>query len=196
MESKIIETAKAVFIEHGYAETSMSEIANRVGINRPTLHYYFRTKDRLYQAIIGSIVSNYFPKVFGTLTDVDRPIGERIGDIIDTYLNILFNIPDLPMFFLKELNRDPKTLIDTVKQLNLTDNLQAACQSLQSEMEQGKLRAVPLQYVFYTFYGLLIFPFLTRELGKEIFGQDFTEFREKMGDWKLNIVSQMENLLL
>ena len=64
MENKIIDAARAVFIEKGYAETSMSEIAARVGINRPGLHYYFRTKDKMFQAVFGSIVSSVVPKVF------------------------------------------------------------------------------------------------------------------------------------
>ena len=44
LETKIIEVAKQQFIENGFAETSMSDIAAKVGINRPGLHYYFRTK--------------------------------------------------------------------------------------------------------------------------------------------------------
>lgn len=52
LEYQIIETAKQLFIEKGFVETSMSDIAAKVGINRPTLHYYFRTKDRMFQAVI------------------------------------------------------------------------------------------------------------------------------------------------
>lgn len=47
LEKKIIEAAKELFIENGFAETSMSDIAAKVGINRPALHYYFRTKDKM-----------------------------------------------------------------------------------------------------------------------------------------------------
>ena len=43
LERQIIETAQQLFIEKGFAGTSMSDIAATVGINRPTLHYYFRT---------------------------------------------------------------------------------------------------------------------------------------------------------
>ena len=63
LEYQIIETAKQLFIEKGFVETSMSDIAAKVGINRPTLHYYFRTKDRMFQAVFGSIVMSLLPKV-------------------------------------------------------------------------------------------------------------------------------------
>ena len=52
LEKKIIEAAKELFIENGFAETSMSDIAAKVCINRPALHYYFRTKDKMFQAEI------------------------------------------------------------------------------------------------------------------------------------------------
>ena len=57
LEKKIIEAAKELFIENGFAETSMSDIAAKVGINRPALHYYFRTKDKMFQAVF---VISYF----------------------------------------------------------------------------------------------------------------------------------------
>ena len=72
MENKIINAARALFIEKGYAETSMSEIATRVGINRPALHYYFRTKDKMFQAVIGGIVSSIIPKVFDALMHKEK----------------------------------------------------------------------------------------------------------------------------
>ena len=48
LEQRIIETAQQLFIEKGFTETSMSDIAHTVGINRTTLHYYFRTKDKMF----------------------------------------------------------------------------------------------------------------------------------------------------
>ena len=61
LEKKIIEAAKELFIENGFAETSMSDIAAKVGINRPALHYYFRTKDKMFQAVFGNIILSFIP---------------------------------------------------------------------------------------------------------------------------------------
>ena len=66
-ESRIIDAAKSLFIEKGYAETSMSDIAARAEINRPALHYYFRTKDKMFHAVIGDIVSAIVPRVYELL---------------------------------------------------------------------------------------------------------------------------------
>ena len=63
LEQQIIKTAQQLFIEKGFVETSMSDIAATVGINRPTLHYYFRTKDKMFKAGFGSIVMSLMPKI-------------------------------------------------------------------------------------------------------------------------------------
>ena len=49
LEYQIIETAKQLFIEKGFVETSMSDIAAKVGINRPTLHYISGQKTECFR---------------------------------------------------------------------------------------------------------------------------------------------------
>lgn len=195
MENKIIDAARSVFIENGYAETSMSEIAARVGINRPTLHYYFRTKDKMFQAVFGSIVSSVIPKVFEALTHRDKSIDQRVEGIIDAYYTLFLENPRLPMFMLRELNRDSDLLIKTMQQLNVMDTARKALASLQEEMNEGRLKKVSLQIAFYNFYSLLTFPFLTKDISTKVFQNDDEDFLMMLSEWKQNIISQMENLL-
>ena len=79
LEERIIRVARSLFIERGFAETSMSDIAATVGINRPVLHYYFRTKSRMFQAVFGDIVQSIVPTVFTILAQKDKPLDDRIG---------------------------------------------------------------------------------------------------------------------
>lgn len=195
MENKIIDAARSVFIERGYAETSMSEIATRVGINRPALHYYFRTKDRMFQAVFGSIVSSVMPKVFDALTHREMGIAQRVEGIIDAYYTLFLENPRLPMFMLRELNRDSDLLIKTIQQFNVMDTARKALASVQDEMNEGKLKKVSLQFVFYNFYSLLTFPFLTKDISTKVFQKDDKDFLAMLSEWKQNIIAQMENLL-
>ena len=195
MENKIINVAREVFIEKGFAETSMSEIATRAGINRPTLHYYFRTKEKMYQAIFGSIAQTILPKVFDALTNRDESISQRIGCIVDAYYAIFLENPSLPMFILREVNRDPQQLIHTVCEIHAIEPMLQAVASLQEEMDQGKLNKVPLQFVFYNFYSLLLMPFLTRDFSRKVFYTNEENFEAMLTDWRQNIIAQMEHLL-
>lgn len=195
MENRIIDAARAVFIEKGYAETSMSEIAAKAGINRPALHYYFRTKDKMFQAVFGSIVSSVIPKVFDAIMHKEKSVAERTECIIDAYYSLFINTPQLPLFMLRELNRDPEMLIKTILGLNVADTMRKAISSLQEEMDEGKLKKVPLQFIFFNFYSLLTFPFLTIDISRKIFENNDDTLRESLTEWKKNIVFQMENLL-
>lgn len=195
MEARIIQVAKSLFVEKGFTETSMSEIASRLGINRPGLHYYFRTKDRLFKAVFGMIVQSIMPKVLDILQKKEEPISERIRKIVDTYYDVFRENPSLPMFILKEMNRDVNYLIDTIVELQAKMPLERLVESLQEEMAEGKLKPVPIRIVYFTFYSQLIYPFVTKKLSCHVLLKTGETFDDLLTEWKPYIVSQMENLL-
>lgn len=195
MENNIIEAARAVFIERGYAETSMSEIALKAGINRPVLHYYFRTKDKMFQAVFGNIVSSVIPQVIEAIMDKEKSIAYRTKQIINAYYQLFKKSPHLPLFMLRELNRDPELLIKTILGLNVADTIRKAIASLMEEMEEGKIKKVPLQFIFLNFYSLLTFPFLTKNISQKVFNNNEENNEQMLADWEQNIINQMGNLL-
>ena len=105
LEQQIIKTAQQLFIEKGFVETSMSDIAATVGINRPTLHYYFRTKDKMFKAVFGSIVMSLMPKI-QDIVKQDIPFMERLSMILDEYIELFTSNPCLPRFICGEIQRD------------------------------------------------------------------------------------------
>lgn len=195
MEEKIIRTAKRVFIEKGYIETSMSEIAARVGINRSGLHYYFRTKEKMFQAVFGDIVSSIIPKVLEIMVQKEKPISNRIEEIVDTYYLLFTENPHLPMFVIREMNRDASLLIETVKQMDFQTILGNMQSSLQEEMDEGKLKRIPFRFLFYNLYGLMVMPFLTQDITNSILLEENETFTEMLAKWKPYIISQLEKLL-
>ena len=122
LEKEIIENAKQLFIEKGFAETSMSDIAARTGINRPVLHYYFRTKDKMFQAVFGSIVLSFVPQVQDIILQKDLPFRERAGKIIDAYYQTFIDNPCLPMFMIREIYRDPGHLLAVIQSMSCNWN--------------------------------------------------------------------------
>ncbi len=105
LERQIIETAQQLFIEKGFAGTSMSDIAATVGINRPTLHYYFRTKDKMFKAVFGSIVISLMPKIHDIIK-LDIPFVDRMGMVLNEYIELFTKEPYLPKFICGEIQRD------------------------------------------------------------------------------------------
>lgn len=118
LEYQIIETAKQLFIEKGFVETSMSDIAAKVGINRPTLHYYFRTKDRMFQAVFGSIVMSLLPKV-QEIIQQELPFIDRVSLILDKYITLFTENPDMPKFICGENSAMSTTCLMQLRKCSL-----------------------------------------------------------------------------
>ena len=195
MEEKIIKVAKALFIEKGYAETSMSEIAAKAGINRPGLHYYFRTKDKMFEAVFGDILLSIVPKIFDIISQKDMNIERRIEEMIDTYYALFIDNPKLPMFMMREINRDANLLIKTATQLNIHEKFRHSLDSIEQEMKEGKLKKVPIRFMFYNISSLLTIPFLTQDLTYSILLEEGETFEDMLKEWKPYIIKQLLNLI-
>ena len=195
IESRIIEAAKQEFIEKGFEQTSMSDIAAVVGINRPTLHYYFRTKDKMFQAVFASIVSNFLPHI-DAIFSKQEPFEKKLGEIIDVYFDIFTANPLLPKFIIGEIHRDVDHLIDTFYILKFDQYLHHIGELLQQEIDRNHLKKVPLQFIFMTFYSQLTFPFLSHNLSKRLFFHDNPEeYTRFLAEWKQHIIAQINRLL-
>ena len=195
LEQQIIKTAQQLFIEKGFVETSMSDIAATVGINRPTLHYYFRTKDKLFQAVFGMIVEAIIPKFQDIITCKDLPLPVRVERIVDVYYSLLQENHYLPLFILREIDRDVDFLFKTLLSLkvgHLFDELKGC---LLEEMRNGRLRRVPLRIIFLTFYSALTFPFVSQKLVAKTMMEEGEDFQDILEEWKPYVVRQMVNLL-
>lgn len=194
LEQQIIKTAQQLFIEKGFTETSMSDIAATVGINRPTLHYYFRTKDKMFKAVFGSIVMSLMPKIQDIIQQ-DIPFTERLSMVLDAYIELFTKNPCLPRFISGEIQRDVDHLLATAKDLQLEATLSQVKDSLLAGMEAGELKKVPIHIVFLTVYSLLSYPFLAKNLIVSLFLEDETAFADFLKEWKQHIISQIRNLL-
>ena len=183
MEVKILEAAKVVFVRKGYESTKMSDIAAEVGIGRTALHYYFRTKEMLFDAIFGKIIAEVVPNI-ESIASIDCPFLNKMEKNIPIYADILSRNPLLPIFVAKEMNRDVLHLLQTIgKNTARLSPLLKIKDQLLDEMDKGILQKIPLIDVISTLMSLLVFPMLTRNMLTILFlegnSQAFTEFYEQ-----------------
>lgn len=195
IEARIVDAARQLFIERGFVGTSMSDIASRAGINRPTLHYYFRTKERMFDAVFGGIVGTLVPRVKDIVLQPDRPIGERVASVVDAYYDVFGANPGLPMFIVREMHRDFDGVVRTIMELRLGQYIESVRQGLQGEMDSGRLRQVPMRYLFLTFYSMLTMPFVAGNLCRTVLLDEGETFADLLAGWKPYIVDAMERLL-
>src|SRR5215208_4952795 len=105
-EVRILNAARTVFIRNGTAGARMQEIAEEAGVNQALLHYYFRSKERLSEAVFREAAGRMLPIVVRTLGS-DLTIGEKIDRIVETYIDTMSRSPFLPGYILSELHHRP-----------------------------------------------------------------------------------------
>ncbi|MCD8186803.1 MAG: hypothetical protein LUD68_10315, partial [Rikenellaceae bacterium] len=64
------------------------------------------------------------------------------------------------------------------------------------EMEQGRIRQLPIQVILITFFSKITFPFLARNLIISLFYETEEQYRQFVEEWKEVVLAQMKNLLI
>ena len=109
-EDKIIKAATSVFIEKGLDGARMQEIADRAEINKALLHYYFRSKEKLFIAVFSLIAKKMFKKIFKSFVDPNKSLEEKIHHFYKEHITLLQKNPSLPAFIINEINKNPKLI--------------------------------------------------------------------------------------
>ena len=102
-EEQILHAAMQVFVEKGRHGARMQEIADRAGVNKAMLHYYFRSKDKLYATIFRMVLQRY-ARQFQFSIDASAGIETILRSFIDGFIEMLSHHPRLPMFIARELS--------------------------------------------------------------------------------------------
>lgn len=171
MEQLILEKAEELFLEKGFAATSTTMIAHAVGCNQALVHYYFRTKDNLFNTVFETRFRDFFTRIFDTSEIHQKSFIEKIKHISVSHFDLLAENPKLPMLILNELSRQPEHIHMLRNKLHeLPEKLyQMLNTELQKEISEGKVRNVSLIDILTTIITLnvalfTVFPLATQVL--------------------------------
>ena len=187
-EQKILEAAQEVFLNKGMEGSRMQEIADEAGINKALLHYYFRSKEKLFMEVIKSHVGDFIPKVFNILWE-DLPIDKKIKKFADEYISFIMQNPNLPWFFINVLHQNPEMILSVIKIADAL-NIEDLQKLLNAEMRKGVIKKVEAHHFIITLFSLCIFPSISGPLLKLIFELSDDEFNNILNERK-KIVPQI-----
>lgn len=178
-ESKILDAAKDVFQQKGMTGARMQEIADRAGINKALLHYYYRTKDKLFEKVFEMAFSLFIPKVKEMMSS-EKPIFKKIEFFVENYLNLLQKHPYIPGFVINELNRNPKILVNLFEknvQLKKDNILEKLELQIKQEVGKGILKPISARNLMTNVVSLCIFPIVARPIIQGVmFNNDKNEY--------------------
>jgi len=188
-EDKILDAAKDVFQQKGMTGARMQEIADKAGINKSLLHYYYRTKDKLFEKVFEIAFSIFIPKLKEMMSS-EKPVFEKVKFFVETYIGLLKKHPYIPSFVINELNRNPGILVKVfeknvqLKENNLIEKFEI---QIQKEMEQGIIKSITAQNLIVSIISLCIFPIVAKPVLKGVlFGnndEEFNAFLEQRTDF-------------
>ena len=149
----ILDTAKDLFAEKGYSGTSMRDLAQRVGVEPPSIYFHFTSKEAiLWQICLEKV--QYFQQVMRSLEGSNDDAEQMMQQLVDAHINIALNDPDGHRVFLNEW----RNLSDLNLRLFLRERQQYEYKCiliLRLGMESGIFRKMDPKVAFYTILNAL-----------------------------------------
>lgn len=160
VQKRIIASAMLMFQSKGYAGASMQEIADKAEINKAMLHYYFRSKENLYNVAVTESI-----KIFTNAIEYSKLEELNLFELILDYLQILEGIfkqhPHLAGFLI-ELSNSKSSQI---KYSGFIDaGLAGIFESkIQDAKSAGLINDVSARALIINILSLSIFPYLIKK---------------------------------
>jgi len=188
-EKKILAAARKVFLKKGFKGASMVDIAQTAGISRTSLNYYFRTKERLFNAIFKEIVKSIMPKLADILKG-EAPFADKLKLVIDAHCETLLANSPMPLFMVNFLNDSPSKFMATTIEILGRNNPIA---EFVRQMKQAYNMTHSQVARFFSLYsGLMIMPFLIKDMIETVSCEKFETF---VLDRKPAVYAALKNFL-
>lgn len=182
-EQAILEAAEKEFLDKGYALTKTTEIARIAGVNHAMLHYYFRTKENLFNQVfqkkMGILIASFVTKV-----DEKLPFTEKIKFIVEEHFNFLAENPKLPFFILNEFitNKERLEKFCDMATPQISEFVNKIKMEVNDEIEKGNIAPIDPFNLILDIVSLNVFAFLAHPLVEKItesIGKDYQVFIEQ-----------------
>lgn len=161
-EHLILQAAEHEFMTKGFAGARTTSIAEAAGVTHAMLHYYFRTKEKLFEKIISCKIAQLKAAVAGAVNDMNAPLAVILRDIINNHMEFISSNPLLPNFLIGEIlsnSERSRSFLDELQKF--TPPLLAIIQDkIDREAELGLCRKVNAKMLMLDIVSLNVFPYV------------------------------------
>lgn len=166
-EERILDAARKVFSTKGMAGARMQEVADEAGINKALLHYYFRSKQLLFEGVFKQSAQRQFGCIWDSLKQCDS-LFPAIEAFVAAYLDRMIEEPMLPLFIANELNRDPKGLADFIDRGK--ESRARFLRMVEEAHKRGEIIDIDPRELLVNIMALCAHPFIAQPMLKHIHG--------------------------
>ena len=166
----------------GYDGAKMQEIADKAGINKALLHYYYRSKDKLYEMVAKAVLQRAVATVHQTI-NAEVPLEEKINRLIDFYIDTLGRNVFVLAFIVSEMNKHPEQFRDRILPPDLPKP-ERFFQQVREAVEAGRIRPVQPEHLLVNIISMSVFPFLAQPMMRIIMGKSNADMQDFLGERK------------
>lgn len=182
---------KSYFKKKGFAGARMQEIADEAGINKAMLHYCFKNKQSLFEAVFMKAFSQLAPQV-NLIFSSNESIFDKIRQFTHSYITFVNEHPFLPQFIIQEMNNNPEFVIQFLNNAN-RPNPSLMIAQIEQEIAAGIIKPMPPKQLLMDIFSLTVFPFAAQTMVKGMFHISETEFNQMMEERKTSIAELIIN---
>lgn len=163
-EALILQAAEKEFLDKGYVGAKTTDIANAAGVTHAMLHYYYRTKDKLFERIVADKMDILCETILGVICNLDPAMSleERVEKIVECHFDFIAANRDVPRFLINEIHVHPERLemikhTISIKATRIVGELQGIINGLADE---GRCKRADARMLMFDMVSLNVFPFL------------------------------------
>ncbi len=190
-ETEILIAAKEIFQQKGMAGARMQEIADKAKINKALLHYYYRSKQLLFEAVFKSAFSLLAPQLNKVLND-DSDLFEKIRKFTENYVSFVIKHPYLPNFVIQELNKNPEFVQKLRSEKNFP-SIEKFKLQVSDAINQGIIKPIEAEQLFINIISLNIFPFIGEPLLMALVNLDKESYNKILENRKTEVAEFIIN---
>lgn len=175
----ILKAAELEFLANGYEATKTTQIAQRAGVTHAMLHYYYQSKENLFNKIFENKIEILKAPVVALAQNKDIDLRDRIREIIELHFDFLKTHPNLPHFLINEMRSNPQ-LIKILRE-KVGDTLGETFATIQSEIDEyvakDIMKPISAFDLFLDIVSLNVFTFISLPIFRHIADSDEMELQ-------------------
>jgi AcrR family transcriptional regulator len=186
VREKIIESARELFTTTGLKETTVRDIASASGTNMAMVNYYFHSKDKLFMAIFEEAFIVLSNKIFSAI-DSNLPFFDMIRKWVDSYYETLMEYPQLPIFIINELSKNPHILEDKLMLKTPYQLYAKLAIYINEEEKKGAIRKISVSDFLLNLVSISVFPFVVRPVATKYLNIPDNQYKELLQSHKESV---------
>ena len=186
-EEIILQAAHKIFKQKGFDGATVQDIATEAGTPKSMVNYYFRSKEKLFSGIFHREFINFLSGLV-TFVNSNATLKEKIQKIVALDIDRLTQIPELPVFIINEIHRNPEIVFKNIESIPVKKMLAGLNEQINLELKKGTIKKINAEDLLINIQSLTIFPILAKPMLMKIITLNEKSYAAMMEKRKSDVV--------